>query len=420
MLPPLKTIEATLRRTTEALAAELASPGGAMPAWSDFDWRLASAAAAAHGVSPLLCKHSGWMHPPWRRFLECQHEHVAIRHRKIEMLLQQIDDLTRASGLAAVRLKGAALHALGAYAPGDRPMADIDLLIREDDLDRATRLLEGLGYVQCFDHWRHRVLKPATGSPPAVLGEHRDTPINIELHTHIRERLPVSTVDITDRIYPRAPRPGLNTYPSMGALMGHLLLHAAGNICAHSLRLMHLHDIALLAIGMPAAEWKFLWSEGTCWWAWPPLSMVARYYPQAVPDGVLARLANSCRPWLRMISRRQTLTRVSCSEVWLHAFPGLEWARSPTEAMRFIANRIRPPAEKKRERADMLRTQLWLHDQDWVTAPQRRRILTWLTRQAPRMDTMYVVRMALESTIPRVEESPGSTSAAELRAIVVK
>jgi hypothetical protein len=174
-----------------------------------------------------------------------------------------------------------------------------------------------------------------------------------------------------------------------------LLLHAAGNICGRSLRLMHLHDIALLARSMRPEEWVFLWSAGASWWALPPLRMVSRYYENTIPAAGLAGLARDCPPWLRMISRHQTLTKVSCSELWLHAFPGLEWSRNVGDAARYVTGRIKPSAEKIRERADMVRTQLWLHDGDWVTAPQRKRIFTWLIRRVPRMDIMFVARMAL-------------------------
>ncbi|MGH8214751.1 MAG: nucleotidyltransferase family protein [Rhodanobacteraceae bacterium] len=419
VLPPLKIIRAGLRRTTEAIARELARPGGATPAWSELEWKLARAAAAAHGVSPLLWKHTGWKQPGWRRFLQSQQEHVEIRHRRIATLLEQIDVRSRAAGLAMVALKGAALHALGIYTPGDRPMADIDLLAREDDVDAATRLLHGIGYVPSFADWRHRVFKPATGTPPAVLGEHRDTPVNIELHTRIRERLPVSVVDISEWILPGETLPGLNPYPSRGALLAHLLLHAAGNICGRSLRLMHLHDIALLARSMQPEEWVFLWRGGACWWALPPLSMVARYYQDAIPDAVLATLARDCPPLLRAVSHRQTLTQVSCSELWLHAFPGLEWSRDPLDAARFVAGRIRRPPEKIRERNDMARAQLWLQDQDWVTASQSRRILTWLTRKVPRMDMMYAVHMALAHATSEVGRND-VTGSTEPGAAVVK
>jgi hypothetical protein len=41
---------------------------------------------------------------------------------------------------------------------------------------------------------------------------------------------------------------------------------------------------------------------------------------------------------------------------------------------------------------------VWLQGQSWVTLNHGRRILTWLTKPVPRMDTLYVVRAALEST----------------------
>ena len=89
MLPPLKIVKAGLRRTTEALAVELAlaQPNGATPDWSDLEWQLASAAAAAHGVSPLLSKFSTWENSEWRLFLTSQRAHVEHRHRRIAALL---------------------------------------------------------------------------------------------------------------------------------------------------------------------------------------------------------------------------------------------------------------------------------------------------------------------------------------------
>jgi Uncharacterised nucleotidyltransferase len=405
MLPPLKIVKDGLRRTTEALAMELAvaRPGGATPEWSELEWQLASAAAAAHGVSPLLYKFSTWQNPRWRQFLANQRDHVEHRHQRIEALLKIIDTDARDVGLAIVPLKGSALHAMGIYVPGDRPMADIDLLVREHDADKAIKLLQDIGYVESFVQWKHRVFKPATGQPSAGLGEHRDTPINIELHTRIQERLPISTVDITERIYPRHPHPGLNPYPSTGALMNHLLLHAAGNICGRSLRLLHLNDISLLATRMFASDWEVLWDEHAAdspWWALPPLRLVARYYRNAIPEALFARLEPHCHPVLRTISRRQTLTQVSCSELWLHAFAGIEWSRSVRDVGHYVRNRVKPSDEAIKERADMVRTQFWLQGQSWVRLNHGRRVLTWLTRPMPRMDTLYVVRAALAAAAP--------------------
>jgi len=271
--------------------------------------------------------------------------------------------------------------------------------VHEDDAERVGQLLLDLGYVESFVAWKHRVFKPAMGESVGGLGEHRDTPINIELHTRIQERLPVSAIDITRRIYPQRPTPGLNAYPSNGALMNHLLLHAAGNICGRSLRLLHLNDIALLARRMKPADWGVLWDEHVVdapWWALPPLRLLTRYYPGAVPEAVLARLAQDCHPLLRIISQRQTLTQVSCSELWLHALAGIEWSRSLREVGRYVGHRVRPPQEAVKERADMVRTQLWLQGQSWVKQKQGRRILTLLTQPVPRLDTLHVVRAALD------------------------
>ena len=401
MLPPLKTVKAGLRRTTEALAIELASgrPGNAMPAWTALDWQLATAAVAAHGIGPLLSKHCRWQNPAWQSFLREQHDHVAMRYQRIADTLQRLDVAARAAGIAIVPLKGSALHALGLYAPGDRPMADIDLLVREDDLEAASELLQSLGYTQSYAQWKHRVFKPDGSGHVHSLGEHRDTPVNIELHTRIQERLPITPVDITARIYPRNAKPGLNAYPSLGALMSHLLLHAAGNVCGRSVRLLHVHDISLLATRMVASDWQALWGEDgvdDAWWALPPLRLVDRYYPLTVPATVWRRLQSGCPRWLRATSRRQHLTDVSCSALWLRTLPGIEWSRSLGEAVTLIHRRFRPTQEAIDERAQMVRTQTWLQGQAWVRTSHVRRILKRLTQRVPRMDTLYVVRKALD------------------------
>jgi hypothetical protein len=400
-LPPLSSIRRGLRHATEALAVQLAMPApeSATPDWTDLQWRLALAAAAAHGVSPLLAAHTGWQHPCWNPFLAEQRAHVEARHRRIATLLERIDAGARAASVSLVALKGSALHALGVYTPGERPMADIDLLVAEADLDAASGLLKDLGYVESFAHWRHRAFKPAVGAPTVGLGEHRDTPVNIELHTRIQERLPIATVDITARV--PLHEPGIQPYPSHGALMCHLLLHAAGNICGRSIRLLHLHDIALLAARMDTADWDVLWTDGSAWWAFPPLALVSRYYPGAIPPAVVARLDGECHGWLRRTSRRRTLTQLSCSALWAQALPGIEWARTMRDIGRAVRNRFRLTEENVQERADLARTQLWLQGQAWVKRSHGRRILTRLTRPVPRMDTLYVVRAALGYGVSR-------------------
>src|SRR5579885_3676764 len=107
MQPSLRDIEAGLRRTTEALASTLAAGeiDGGTSHWTALDWRLAEAAAAAHGVSSLLGELHGWNRPDWQAFLLDQRAHIEARHRRIETLLECIDDSARVAGLAFIVLK---------------------------------------------------------------------------------------------------------------------------------------------------------------------------------------------------------------------------------------------------------------------------------------------------------------------------
>jgi hypothetical protein len=408
MPPSLKTLRAGLRRTTEALAADLAAPqvDTSTPDWNALEWQLVMAAAAAHGVSPLLCNRSGWQNVPWQSFLESQREHVAHRHGRITALLERIDLGARAAGLAIVPLKGSALHALGIYQPGERAMADVDLLVRECEAESAATLLQELGYVEAYVTWKHRVFKPLSGNAMAGLGEHRDNLISIELHTRIKEPLPVSLVDITARVFPGRPRAGLNPYPSTAALMSHLLLHTAGSIRSRGLRLLHLNDIARLATRMSAEDWAALWDEqrgeqaiDTPWWALPPLRLTARYFRNVIPEWVLTRLESNCPPWLRLHSRHQTLTQASCSDLWIQALPGIEWSRSLGEAGRYLRHRVHPSKEATRERLELAPMQPWVGKQRWAVLSRRRQILVRLTRRVPRMDTLYVLRAALAQQV---------------------
>src|SRR3546814_14887262 len=124
------------------------SDGVAAPDGEMLHWGRAPAAAAAHGVSALLSGRGRGQYPPWQRFLHEQHAHVEHRQRRIVTLLERLDADARAAGLAVVPLKGVALHALGLYAPGERPMADLDLLVRDGDAGLAVAMLQGLGSME--------------------------------------------------------------------------------------------------------------------------------------------------------------------------------------------------------------------------------------------------------------------------------
>ena len=382
-LPRSRVLEATLRKITEGLAKELSCPTQHAPDWSEFEWLVARAVAAMHGVSPLLSSTLRWRGPTgWTAFLEEQRTHTAMRHARIGALLRRVDDVAREAGVAAVALKGAALHAMGLYAVGDRPMADIDLLVRPADAENAARMLEALGFYESSANWKERVFTPIESHTPCGFGEHSNNDVKIELHERICERLPWQITDVSEIVFPTAPHPGLNAYPSKASLMTHLLLHAAGSMVIQSLRLLHLHDLAQLASQMSEEDWDAVGISrnrgGGLWWAFPPLNLTSRYFPHKIPARVLEALADDCPFLLKRAFRHRTLYDVSFCYLWVDAFPGIEWSQSFRETLVYAAFRVWPDSKHIARRAQIANTEAWSSESQWPRLSQSRRILRWM------------------------------------------
>jgi len=344
-LPPLKTVQVALRKTTETLAHWLARPTPDVPDWSDFEWRVARAAAALHGVSPILSSQSrGSVPVGWQMFLDEQRAHTSKRYLRIKELLQLVDDGARVAGIPFVALKGAALYELALYAAGERPMADLDLLVRAQHVERMAETLQSVGFAQSASTLKHRVFESAEGGQAARFGEDFRNGIKIDLHVGIREYLPRHAVDVSGLMMPLQPRPGINPYRSPSALMLHLLLHAAGAIVLRTLRLVQLHDMALLSRRMSDVDWEELLRQAASarcglWWAYAPLRLVAHYY-QTIPAPILAAAAAECHPSFLCRSHKRYLCEVSFSDLRRQAFPGIEWSRSRRDALAYVAERV--------------------------------------------------------------------------------
>lgn len=395
-LPPLKTIQSILRKTTEALAHELPEPSNTAPDWSPLEWACARAVVTLHGVSPLLAKSIHWQGPPgWNRFLAEQRAHTEARYPRIVELLQVLDSTARHAGIPFVALKGAALHSLGIYTAGERPMADVDILLREQDAEAAAGILESLQFRETLRSPRHRVFEPAHAEPAAAFGENSANALKIEMHTHVAENLPLRTVDLSARLFPSDPHPGRNDYPSSVALMSHLLLHAAGGMALRLARLLHLHDISQLASRLSPQDWGQLTGD---WWAYPPLALTARYYPASIPPHVLEETRAHCPLMLRHLSERQLLSDVSLSYVWVNAFPGIEWSRSVGEMIAYMSRRAVPSRSMKKMRQVVAQTAPTQRAAGWNQLPQSRRIVRWLISRQARSETLFTVRAALTPT----------------------
>jgi hypothetical protein len=394
-LPPLTVVAAALRAITEHLAHALANPQAAAPEWSEFHWRTARAVAAMHGISGALAWELLWRGPEgWVEFLSQQREHIARRHVRISELLATVGERFQRQGVPVQLLKGAALHLEGLYRQGERPMADLDLLTLPQHGVRAGEILETLGLRESHRTFKHRVFEARVPTRAHKFGEHAENDMKVELHERICEALPYHLTDISQQVFSPEAAPGLNAYPCRSALMAHLLLHAAGGMAYRTLRLMQLHDISLVARRMAASDWQQL-LEWRPWWAWPPLMLTERYYGAAAPEPVAAAVRALCPAILRRSCARQLLSDVSLSRLWVEAFPGIEWARSPREAVMFIAHRIAWSAHVLSDRKHALATDPGLAYGDWGGPSQGRRILRALRARTPRPWPLHNVRAAL-------------------------
>jgi hypothetical protein len=164
-------LQHALRKVTEALAGELRSPGASAPQWTRTEWAVARAVAAIHGVSPLLADTSRWHGPPeWAQFLVAQKAHTARRFLELERLLQQLDAKARVAAVGFVPLKGMALHAAGIYVAGERPMADVDLLVHEQQESRAAALLSSSACARCTAARDTACLRSTRSADPPLSG----------------------------------------------------------------------------------------------------------------------------------------------------------------------------------------------------------------------------------------------------------
>ncbi len=396
-LPGPAVLRAALRSTTDRLAAELAAPMPIAPAWNEFEWRTAMAVSVMHGISALLADRLKWGGPAhWQAFMAEQARQGRRREERVRALLARLHDSATAAGLPLLALKGSALLRLGVYAAGQRPMSDVDLLVQPDQMPVADALITAGGYGAGLAKRRHVAYEPLQQRGAPAFGEHEDNPIKIELHEAVREPLPVRELDITAQLLPAAPRPGLHGYVSTAALMRHLLLHTAGNLCHRNVRLIQLHDLAALGARLSAAEWEEALAPASdglaAWWAVAPLALAQRLFPGQLPPTPLAA-RTACPGWLRRASNGYRLPDVSLSRLGIPLLPGVEWSRGPVDALGLAWQRLHP--HEQAVTAQVVRREHAVAGSAWTHRPRWQKALSFLLGAPPRAQTLYAVHRAL-------------------------
>lgn len=242
-------------------------------------WNALVDAAVRHGLGPLLAlelrRIPGAPTPPAEvaRRLEDLLVHSSLRARSLRNQLAEVLGVLSAEGIDAVVLKGAHLAGTVYPDPAARPMSDIDLLVREIDIPRASAVLVASGYSTDprkeakVDYSRHHHVSPLV----------KPGRVQVEIHRRLLKEGAAFRQDV-DAIWTRVRSVRVADVDALALapedLVIHLCLHAGWN---------HGFDIPLLAFCDIAActeqlgdtiDWRALRGIAERDGAWPVVHAV--------------------------------------------------------------------------------------------------------------------------------------------------
>lgn len=261
------------------------------------DWGHTLRRAELSGLAPLVyarLKLAPDLVPAdiLRAFRERYAATAACNMRQMHRLGEVLRVFERRS-IPVMPLKGAALLALVYRDPGLRPMTDVDLLVRREDLRRAADALREAGLTPIgreedyarrgHHHWIPYV------SPDGALA--------VELHHDLAPAGRDMRVDVEDlwrRAQPAAMGRAAVWLPSPAHLLLHLAMHAAGaQLFDRSLG--GLQDIARTVRSLgETIDWTELAATARAWnasrYAYCTLRLTEEMLPSGIPAAVLDRL----------------------------------------------------------------------------------------------------------------------------------
>jgi hypothetical protein len=309
---------AQLAALCDLLAAWAAVPPPRPPRWPEATWRRFRIVAQVHGVAPLLGfrlrRAAGWQETAAGAWLAAQYE---ANRRRAELLQQDLRAVLArfaGAGVPLMPLKGAVLTALCYADPGERPMADLDLLVRGDHFEQGVALLGGLGYEPVVGGRKHlKLVRAGAGEVVDPGSEHPGNPRSIELHPACGEWLREERIDLTDHIWAAAREERLlgerAWLPDPPAHWLYLLVHSTHHILINRFRLLQLLDLLGLEPRLPrgggaAGPLAVLASpevpDAVARAIYAPLALLERYYPGPPPDAAgRSRLRGALRQRLQ-------------------------------------------------------------------------------------------------------------------------
>lgn len=200
---------------------------------SPLDWDYICRKAEQHGIAQLLYSNLNRLEtvdkiptPVWQKLEKTFYNIQAINTVHYDELKKILQSFSRA-GIRAMVLKGAALAEQYYKDIALRPMADIDLLIHEDEWVQARNILSGLGYA--FHNICYQLSKNEIVDYSHYRCQIRCWKSYVLLEIHFR-LFNLGIVKPEDNIWQRAQLAkiaGVDTLiPSSEDMLLHLLIHA--------------------------------------------------------------------------------------------------------------------------------------------------------------------------------------------------
>ena len=276
--------------------------------------RLVDAATAARLLGWLMehcrARHLSAAAPAWLRDRLLSAEATAAGYERA--IRWEIDRLTRAfHGTAQqwVLLKGAAYVAAGLPPGLGRRVADIDVLVPRDDLQRVEGILSEHGWefppIDPYDNryyrdWMHEL-------PPMV---HRERKSIVDVHHAILPR--------TSRLTPASERLLERSIPAGRARVlcpSHMVLHAAAHLfhdgeVAGAIRDLVDLDQLLRCFGCDETFWDDLVSEAQALGLTRPAYYALRYSQCWLGTPIAARVTSAAAAWAPPVPIRAIMDRL--------------------------------------------------------------------------------------------------------------
>ena len=233
----------------------------------------------------------------------------AIRNVRMMRALDRIAAKFDEVGVPLMALKGAVLNMTVYDGPDQRPMDDLDLLVRETDVKQALSLLKDLGGVSGetlvhgdFFPRYHYEIEYAVG---------RIYPVRIDLHVRPFRPLRYARVMPTDALWTSARHmridKGVILVPSDEEMLIHLAAHAAIHACARRSWLVDLQR--WVAWRGDAIDWTQFVTTAAHWRLALPvhgaLVLAERELGSFLPADVVARLSQEKANWRDRLALRQ-------------------------------------------------------------------------------------------------------------------